>query len=161
MGLFVHYDGKTGKIWQINKARRPHERAGMKVACVHPSKEPDLADTSKQYFVDVSSVEMGENGWDYCTILARDAEIDLSDIQNIRYEELRLTDPYMLEDFPITPEEKQAWRAYRQAIRDMGELPNARAMLAAWPDRPDGNDPTMPVRIKYKLPAKPVQSIAR
>jgi len=51
-----------------------------------------------------------------------------------RNNRLAETDIYMIEDFPVTTEQKTAWKTYRQALRDMdfSDLDNI-----TWPTKPE------------------------
>lgn len=53
--------------------------------------------------------------------------------------ELAATDQYAVADRPLSDAEREAWRTYRQALRDL--TGSADAMIKAWPRRPDGVNP--------------------
>jgi hypothetical protein len=54
--------------------------------------------------------------------------------------ELADTDHFMLFDYPIDDAGRDAWVSYRRALRELSRQPDARAMVEAWPARPDGAD---------------------
>ena len=47
------------------------------------------------------------------------SESQVSELRAKRNAKLAETDIYMVSDFPITTEQKNAWQTYRQALRDM------------------------------------------
>jgi hypothetical protein len=132
--IFVHYHPETGNVMQVNRSSRPFERAELKVAMLHPSQ---VMEHRKRY--KAVNPQMGEFGWDYCSLVELPPEPPNPYlVRNFRNAELVATDKYLLEDFPITGEQRAAWTVYRQALRDLGQLPTGDAMIDAWPDRPDG-----------------------
>lgn len=57
-------------------------------------------------------------------------------IRNIRNFRLKQSDKYVIPDFPITPEKKQEWAVYRQALRDITSqqtFPDS----VVWPVKPE------------------------
>lgn len=46
----------------------------------------------------------------------------------------------------LTSEQRAAWQAYRQALRDITTAGDVSAMVAAWPDRPDGSSAVAALR---------------
>ena len=47
------------------------------------------------------------------------SESQVSELRAERNVKLAETDIYMVSDYPITTEQKNAWQTYRQALRDM------------------------------------------
>ena len=62
--------------------------------------------------------------------------------------ELDATDRYMVPDRPLTEQQREAWKAYRQALRELKG--DAAAMVAAWPFRPDGSDAAAGLELRLK-----------
>tara|TARA_Y100000004_G_scaffold190256_1_gene247115 strand:- start:903 stop:1145 length:243 start_codon:yes stop_codon:yes gene_type:complete len=62
------------------------------------------------------------------------SESQVSELRAKRNAKLAETDIYMVSDFPITTEQKNAWQTYRQALRDMdfSDLDNI-----TWPTKPE------------------------
>ena len=52
--------------------------------------------------------------------------------------ELQNTDQFMMPDRDDAP--REAWIAYRRALRDLSKLPDPMAQVQGWPTRPDGKD---------------------
>ncbi|WP_371378955.1 tail fiber assembly protein [Sporomusa aerivorans] len=63
------------------------------------------------------------------------AEEKLTAIRAKRDQLLSETDKYMLSDYPITDVEREAWKAYRQALRDMPETCDTDNPI--WPVKPE------------------------
>lgn len=68
-------------------------------------------------------------------------------------QELAGTDQFMVPDRPITGDQRSAWTAYRQELRDLSKADLARGrvrttveMVQDWPVRPDGTDPIAHLR---------------
>lgn len=61
-------------------------------------------------------------------------EEKLAAIRDERDRLLAESDKYMLSDYPVTDAEREAWKTYRQALRDM-------------PETCDPNNPTWPVKL--------------
>lgn len=57
-------------------------------------------------------------------------------LKTVIMQELATTDQYMVSDRPLTDAERDQWRTYRQALRDLKG--DAKTILKEWPDRPDG-----------------------
>jgi hypothetical protein len=62
--------------------------------------------------------------------------------------ELAATDQFMMPDRPLSDNARAAWRAYRQALRDLDGT--AAHMLQTWPARPDGADPVAFLKSRLK-----------
>ncbi len=91
----------------------------------------------------VNGVEVDLTPEEIAELEARDAEFQQSlpnvlmkQIKQERDRLLAATDFITLEDTPITPESKEAFLAYRQALRDL-------------PDTVDVNNPVYPVKPAY------------
>ena len=59
---------------------------------------------------------------------------------------------YMVPDRPMPADVRAAWVAYRAALRALPKLPDAAAMVKAWPARPDKIDPIQ--NLRQRLPAE-------
>ena len=61
-------------------------------------------------------------------------EYSLAEVKAERNAKLAETDVYMTSDFPITTEQKTAWKKYRKELRDMdfSDLDNL-----TWPTKPE------------------------
>jgi hypothetical protein len=58
--------------------------------------------------------------------------------------ELARTDKTQLPDYPVSAAERSAWRAYRQALRDLSKADIAPAQkIERWPAAPDGYRPAL------------------
>lgn len=66
----------------------------------------------------------------------------LFDMKAAILDELILTDNYVdpRSDRPITGPFKFDWKPYRQILRDLSKLETPKAMIEAWPMRPNGDD---------------------
>jgi hypothetical protein len=62
------------------------------------------------------------------------------DVAHVIAQELHHTDSFMPPDRPMKEERREEWRKYRQGLRDLSKLPNATAMIKAWPAWPDKTD---------------------
>jgi len=66
------------------------------------------------------------------------AEAMRLEVVNSIANELAATDAFMVPDRPMPTEMREAWRVYRQALRDLsGPVDH---ILTTWPKRPDGVD---------------------
>jgi hypothetical protein len=136
---FAHYDPRTGIVRQYVRSASPHGLSGRAVALFR-NISFDAA-VAGSYIVDLRSVGMGEDGWNYCLLLpvAHEPGPTVREVRAARNVELAETDAMMLPDRNVA--DRIAWRSYRQALRDLGALGSADEMIAAWPRRPDGHDP--------------------
>lgn len=67
--------------------------------------------------------------------LARIVTAKFQNVRNQRNTKLFATDRFMLEDFPISTEEKSAWKEYRRQLRNMFEgLTDPEEVV--WPQEP-------------------------
>jgi hypothetical protein len=146
--VFVHY-GPAGEILQASEGTWPHERESLSCAIIT---DVTLADILQAvYKVDLTSVGMGEDGWNRAKVIKvaeHDTSLKLFDLMVIRNRELNATDQYMVEDRPITPQEKQAWKNYRKALRDLGQYLTVDDAMQAWPRRPNNSDAVEHLRKK-------------
>jgi hypothetical protein len=69
---------------------------------------------------------------------AERAEVMRLAVTNAMADELAATDKFMMQDRPMPTEQREAWRAYRQAVRDLSG--SVEHILTTWPKRPDGVD---------------------
>ena len=70
------------------------------------------------------------------------------DIQSVVSRELHATDQFMIPDRPMADDKRAAWATYRQALRGLSKLPTPAKQIAAWPQRPDGQDPIVHLRAR-------------
>jgi hypothetical protein len=137
--MLVHFDPNSGAIAQITTGGQPFAREGLSAAIVPDDEAPDLA--GKSYAVDLASLRAGADGWDLCSLIELPPPpVSVEEVKAARDAELRATDEYIVWDRPMASELRDAWRAYRQALRDLGAAATAAEMLKAWPIRPDGRD---------------------
>ena len=89
----------------------------------------------------LDTVQMGEFGWDYAAVVETPPQaITREEILSLRNAELAATDSMMVPDRPLSEEQRQGWRVYRQALRDLGSIHEALDIIEAWPKRPDESD---------------------
>lgn len=146
--VFVHYD-QNGEIKQVSEGAWPHEREGLSCAIVLGMTVREVIGAI--YRVDLESVGMGEDGWNRAKLIKvgeHDTRLTRDDMMGLRNQELMATDQYMVEDRPLAPQEKQAWKDYRRTLRDLGQIESVAAIKAAWPNRPNGSDAIAHVREK-------------
>lgn len=62
------------------------------------------------------------------------------------FNELCATDQYMTPDRPLTEEVLDAWRTYRQTLRDLKG--DAKEMLSTWPRNPVGEEPNAQLKTR-------------
>ena len=141
--IFAHYDRTSGQIVQVNQASQPFEREGYGVAIVT---EPAVL--AAPHRILLHTVQMGEFGWDYASVEYTPTPLSVPDVKGMRDAELTATDTMMIPDRPLTDADRQAWRVYRQALRDLGSIQGAADMVKGWPKRPDGGDPVLHLRIR-------------
>ncbi|MDQ2084760.1 phage tail assembly chaperone [Xanthobacteraceae bacterium Astr-EGSB] len=93
-----------------------------------------------------------EEAWECCELVALPPPPpSIMEVKAKRNEELAATDGVMAypPDRPqLSAEALEAWRAYRQALRDLGALASAADMIAAWPLRPGGRDAIQVLRAR-------------
>lgn len=65
-----------------------------------------------------------------------DAAHLLAELRSQRNERLRASDFSQMPDVPLTSAEREAWRGYRQALRDLPETTDDPANIG-WPDLPE------------------------
>jgi hypothetical protein len=154
MPIFVHFDRASGAIRQASLSNAVGHFEGCAIAVV--TNAAALRDITGRHKVDIASVahdavlpvtwcrvvEMTELEWRAANA-ATPAEVKLA-----RDNELRATDEYVTPDRPLSDAARLAWQGYRQALRDLGARDTARAMIAAWPARPDGRDPIVLLRAR-------------
>lgn len=67
----------------------------------------------------------------------------LAEVQNAIVLHLHATDAFMMPDRPLSDQVRDAWKVYRQTLRDLSKgspAPSVADMIAAFPKRPDGLD---------------------
>ena len=128
--MVVHFHKRTGRIsaWGNGDSEASHfpdhdiVRFDDEAVVIDP----------RRHKIDVASLAVVEQ--------TRAEMIDAMrlDVTNAIAAELAATDGYMVPDRPLTEQQRDAWTAYRQALRDLRG--DAEAMVSAWPFRPDGTD---------------------
>lgn len=137
--FFVHYDQTTGELrGSVDSNTAPRAFPGCAVLEVD---ESHLGRDHRDYRV--------ENG--VLVHKARPQRVahrlpQASDLKTAIKRELAETDFTQLPDAPFDAAAKQAWRAYRAALRALTGAPLD--MIAAWPQRPDGLDAIGHLRAK-------------
>lgn len=145
---FVHYDPQTGAIRQCNTAPTIYNVEDYAVAEVET-----IHGVTARHKVDLTSLVHD----DYVATKARvieytDAEWrdrnkpTMLEFKSVRDRELAHSDPVMATDRPIADETREAWKAYRQALRDLGQYDTVEQWLANWPENPRSKDPIAHLR---------------
>lgn len=149
---FVHFDPSNGWIRQLSN--RAFAIEGLDVAEIEDG--PEAID-GHAHKVDLASIEAGAFGWNVCRVVAHASgdgppipeRFTLEGLRADRNTFLAATDAIvtMPRDRPAMPARKRAaWLAYRQALRDLGAHKDWRALVKAWPLRPDGQDDIAHIR---------------
>lgn len=137
--VFAYYDLASGEINQISTNTDPFPIDGMGVA--------EFAGTLHEI---TQRTHIVDNGVIRERTLAEIVEYDRPteiDVRVARFSELRATDAFMIVDYPIPAgTTKDAWAAYRQGLRDLGQYASPAEWIANWPARPDGLDPIADLR---------------
>jgi len=89
------------------------------------------AEVKPEFSPDIVLVEITDlatqpqEGWDYIDGQFMESNVSTEELlATLRAERNRLlteSDKYMLVDYPISEEQREAWKTYRQALRDMPE----------------------------------------
>ncbi len=143
---FAHYDPDTGYIRQVSS--NPFKVRGLKVAEYLGEFVPDT------YKVDLKSVRHDEGlGWNVCDLVELDEQEKpkppsptLINLRAMRDAALAQSDVWAVSDRPMSEGVREAWRAYRQALRDLGAQKTVKDFASAWPLRPDGSDDIPDIR---------------
>jgi len=145
---FVHFNPATGEIvgWESTDVAPPavagHEvlevesidGVGHKTHKVHVKRRAVAAKTKKE--------------------LSAARETTIFKVKQIVFAELQASDVTQIPDYPISQDLRAKWTSYRQALRDLSKNNGtARAMLDAFPARPDGVD----VKARYAAMIGPPQ----
>jgi hypothetical protein len=139
MNVNIHYDPATGYVRQIDNSE-PHPETGE----IMPSHDGvNVASIEMDATQFGSGVNPGKFKFDAATqsLVPHDPPPSREMIGCIVYSELCNTDGLMPHDRPMSDAKRAVWATYRQALRDLSKLPDAAAMLAAFPARPDDADP--------------------
>lgn len=82
----------------------------------------DITDKNKELFPtkEIADCEQDWRGWWYKTedVPVKPQELLEEEIKSYRNTELQNTDKFMIEDYPITEEEKALYKKYRTYLRD-------------------------------------------
>jgi hypothetical protein len=134
MKINVHHDPITGRIIQVDNSDTPFSRDGSDLLTLDvvngafPDCNGHKVDLQSKTIIEIPMVERLQD----------------HDVKSAIWSELNNTDHLMLPDRDdIAPQTLVAWKAYRQALRDLSKgspAPTPAAMIAAWPVGPDGND---------------------
>jgi hypothetical protein len=135
--IHIYYDAITGEIDGIDNGSFPIDRAGKKTLLLQvdkiPDRRTDKIDINSLFIVPKTATEIKE--FDRPTKFDVDAAV---------YDALKTSDAFVLPDYPITQQQRDAWIIYRQKLRDISKgnpRPNAAQMIEAWPlDDPNGTD---------------------
>jgi YHS domain-containing protein len=111
-----------------------------------------------KFFLDPSTVladrAAPDEAWECCSLVALPPDPpDAREVKAARNAELAATDAMMVADRPLAGAVREEWRAYRQALRDIGSCATAAEMIAAWPKRPGGGDGPRILELRGKLAA--------
>jgi hypothetical protein len=66
-----------------------------------------------------------------------------TDVSRVVIVQLQATDAWMMPDRPVSDDDRAQWVAYRKGLRELSKgdpAPSPAAMIAAFPERPDGFD---------------------
>lgn len=131
MMTIIHYHRVTGRIgaWGSGDSESSHlpdhDILRLDTELVIDPKRHKIADGE---IVEVTAEEL-DAGWNWPTDSELVAWIQI---------ELNLTDQFMMPDREVA--DRLEWVRYRQALRNLSDLPTVKAKLEAWPSRPDGKD---------------------
>ncbi|WP_375414618.1 phage tail assembly chaperone [uncultured Bradyrhizobium sp.] len=143
--IHIHYkpiDDRYGEIggWETNDV--PTIEDGWLIATILLAKGQSVPDgkTQKLDFIDKIIVEKTEAE-------KREALVPSAWEMKCRiFAELNATDQFVVPDRPMSEECRESWSTYRQALRDLSKLSGVRAMIGAWPVRPDDIDAASELR---------------
>jgi hypothetical protein len=142
MKFFIHYNPATGEIlgWGNSFDVTPIE--SMAVAYFNEPVHPDPATQA----IDPDTGELV----DKTPEAARAARMPtVRDVQVAIYRELVRTDVFVLPDYPIDNGAHDAWKEYRQMLRDLSKhFRDATGMIEACDTAPDGADPMNALRAR-------------
>lgn len=126
----IRFDPATGAIKQMDSSPVPVSGDLDSIQIEIPPGESFPAHYISTRRVDVTTR----------TLIEVAPEVQRHEVDQAIFNELSNTDQYVISDRPMTRPKRAAWKAYRQALRDLSKLPSVTDMLAAWPMRPDGTD---------------------
>jgi Phage tail assembly chaperone protein len=132
----LYYDPVSGEIAGFDNGSFAVERPGLVTVIAELDSLPDprieKVDVSTLFVIPKTEAEIRE--FDRPTKFDVDAAV---------YDALKKSDEFVLPDYPMTQQQRDAWVIYRQTLRDISKgdpRPNAAEMIAAWPLDPMGND---------------------
>ena len=154
MIYFLHYRLRDGEIMQQELTRSGSAIRGIKIGAGVPKPRPGCGVIeikgsagvfpSDRFFVDLNSKEIVEKSAEQKAAIG--AANDAQKVRQAVTTELARTDQTQLADYPISDDERTAWRAYRQSLRDLSKKGFTVAQqIAAWPKAPDGRKSPFPV----------------
>jgi len=153
--FIVHVQEDTGQILRITFPQRdlPEEGVEDSVRIVHVTEDnlpSERCGSDLRYFINEhwwvnEFVHLGEKPnkhatWDHITSAwVWDAELLLADVRTARNGRLRQSDWTQMSDSPLNGEQKAAWAAYRQELRDLPENCSGITSLddVVWPTPPN------------------------
>jgi hypothetical protein len=130
--FYIHYRANDGEILGHELTTVPSKLDGLErvhVEPVHPDPKLHKVDTTTFQVVDKTESERT------FALIPTDNEV-----KSAIFYELRATDSEIVSDRPTAGDTVQAWKTYRQVLRDLSKLATPAAMIQAWPTRPDGTD---------------------
>lgn len=138
MKFFIHYRPDSGEIFGWGHGFDPAPVEGAAVALLDPFDPDPLTqkyDVGAGRVVDKSDEEKRLSRWP-----------TWREVQCAVFAELCRTDRFMLADQPIDDTEYQAWKGYRQMLRDLSKHADPADMIDAWELPPDAVDPIIALR---------------
>lgn len=133
----VHYQTTDGEIIGYENCDPPSKQPGCSILSVETDENPTGCFNNALYKVDIQNLAI---------IAKTDAEKGKKkipsdmDIRGLIAMELAKTDTFMILDRPMNDSVREAWKDYRQTLRDLSKIVDINERIAAWPIRPDGID---------------------
>jgi hypothetical protein len=137
--LIVHYHNTTGHIsaWGTADSQvshlPDHEIARFDEGTVD----------ARTHRVDIATGRLVEKT---AAEIAQDNAPSLFEVESIVRGALAASDEFIMPDRTVP--DRDAWIAYRQALRGLSNQPDVGAMIDVWPSRPDGIDPIPGLRTR-------------
>jgi hypothetical protein len=131
--FYIHYRATDGEILAHELTTVPSALDGLERIQLDEATYPDpklhKVDISTKTLVDKTEAERRS------ALLPTDHEV-----KSAIFYELRATDSEVVSDRPTASAAVEAWKTYRQTLRDLSKQATPTAMIQTWPTRPDGTD---------------------
>lgn len=142
MSWYVHYHKTTGAIASWGSA--PTEESHFADHAIAILPVDTLVDPAQQRIDPATETLISKTDEE----IRRERQPKDFEVENAIAAELAATDQYAMPDRPMTDERREAWRAYRQILRDLSKGLSHADQVRYWPLRPDGLDAIASLRAR-------------